>query len=377
MRIAVCVNTLGAGGAESFAVSLAKEYKKMGNYVIFVVHAISDERGLSLSQQLTKNQIELININSNRLINKLFFAYKYAKIFKKHNIEVVHSNLEQSDTYVALSKIFYHKAFIVRTLHSKQPFSKYPYVIHKWLFDLYKMNFGCGIQMKKEYAYTKLRNSIIAIDNGIEIPHISDTEKKRIRLLIRKKYHIAEECIVFIQVGTMSPRFKNVLTKGHDFTFKAFSRIKNKNIRILFIGDNKALSSKFYDPIYYTDSRFIFTGVVPNPIEYIIASDIILAPSRLEGLPIAILEAVSLGKPLICSSISQYNLFHNSSTLIANLPDIDDYIIKIRQMLGNLDTYTNNSIAVANLINEKYSISNTANTYMNHLKSLLQNQQNE
>lgn len=47
-----------------------------------------------------------------------------------------------------------------------------------------------------------------------------------------------------------------------------------------------------------------FPGFVPDPLRYIAAADIYLSTSRWEGLPLSVLEAMALGKPVVASNVT-------------------------------------------------------------------------
>lgn len=49
--------------------------------------------------------------------------------------------------------------------------------------------------------------------------------------------------------------------------------------------------------------RVHFTGLVPNAAPHMAAADIVVLPSRREGLPIVALEALSLGRPVVATRV--------------------------------------------------------------------------
>jgi len=51
------------------------------------------------------------------------------------------------------------------------------------------------------------------------------------------------------------------------------------------------------------EERVFFTGAVPNAAPYIGQADIVVLPSRREGMPIVALEAFSLGRPVIATTV--------------------------------------------------------------------------
>ena len=372
MRIAVCVNTLSAGGAESFCVAIAKEYKSAGHYVLVLIDAILDIRGKCLEQELQEAKILLINLNITKNRDKIILPYLYSKVFRKYHIDVVHSNLEQSDTYVALSKLFYHKTLIVRTLHNKVPFSTYPHFIHKLLFGLYKINFGCGEDMRNEYMYEDLREKIYPIDNGIDVKTISDKKRNAIRKKIREELNINDDIIVGIQVGTMSPRFSGVLTKGHDMTFEALSKISNNKFRLLIVGDcTFRNASELYKQDYAHDERIIYYGISSNVNDLIIASDFAIAPSRTEGLPITGIEFACLGLPIVCSSIKQFQVIYSDSVIVFEIENIDDFVAKLKLMINNISKYKRLAITRQDKAREIFSMKKCCQKYLDKINALM------
>lgn len=371
MNIAVCINTLSAGGAETFAVDLAIKYAKSGNKVIVVVHNILDKKGVALKKSLQEEGIPFYNVEVKRTYEKLFLPYKYARIFRKHQIDVIHSHLEQTDTYTLLSKLFYTRPLLVRTLHSKLPFSKYPYWIHKLLFAAFKLNFGCGEDMVNEYKYSGLRAQLIPINNGISIDNRSIKEKESVRELYRSRHGIANTDIVFLQIGTMSPRFGGILTKGHDLSIAALNQIQVPNIKFIFVGDCTEINnSKLYNQDYASDPRIIYTGIVDNVKDYIQMSDVILAPSRTEGLPISTMECVVEGKPLICSSIKQFDIFNSPATLSFDISNPSALYNAIQLILDEYELYLKEAQCTMMRYIGEFSINKTASTYLRYISEL-------
>ncbi len=371
MRIAVCVNTLSAGGAEAFAAHLAIGYKKNGHSVILLVHDIRGNRGEYLYKELKDNWVQVININKNGVINKISFPFIYAKIFKEHKIEIVHSNLEQTDTYVALSKLFYRKPVLIRTLHNKLPFSKYPHWAHSLLFRSFACNVACGEQMKNDYQFKDLSSQLIAIENGVPIIEKEETLINEWRNSIRKGLGIDDKAKVLLHIGTMSPRFGGVLTKGHDIVLECLKEHKELDFIYLVVGDNSEMNnSGLYPQEIISDSRIRFTGIVSSPYPYIAAADGVLVPSRTEGLPISTLECAFLGKPILCSNIKPLEPFKCDSTRYFELDKEGDFATQLGIFLNDLDELEQNATKNSIEFMKRYSIEGTVKEYLDLIQKM-------
>ena len=94
----------------------------------------------------------------------------------------------------------------------------------------------------------------------------------------------------FLFVGELSEE------KGVDTLLEAFSGLKNRNIKLLLVGEGKFFRST-------SDPRIEFLGKLPNEIviQYMRSVNCFLFPSRFEGMPNVIKEAGIVGLPIIGS----------------------------------------------------------------------------
>ncbi len=106
-----------------------------------------------------------------------------------------------------------------------------------------------------------------------------------------------------LMVGTLG-RTKHV--KGHDLLLEGFAPLcaNHKNLHLVIMGGGELEDSlnELSKKLGIVDSVTI-TGPLPNAYRYLKAMDIFIMPSRSEGLPIAMLEAMSTGLPVIGSNV--------------------------------------------------------------------------
>ncbi|MDH4129301.1 MAG: glycosyltransferase family 4 protein, partial [Spirochaetota bacterium] len=94
--------------------------------------------------------------------------------------------------------------------------------------------------------------------------------------------------------------------KGHKYLLKAFSQINNKKLTIVLCGEGK-LEKKLKKLCVKLNinQRVIFVGFQKDIYNMYKLFNILILPSiKGEGLPLSVLEAMSMGIPVIASSIS-------------------------------------------------------------------------
>ncbi|HBY02382.1 MAG TPA: hypothetical protein DEG92_07600 [Rikenellaceae bacterium] len=125
---------------------------------------------------------------------------------------------------------------------------------------------------------------------------------KEDRVLFRKKFSIPGEAVVLICISFDAP------FKGVDILVEAFQILysKHKNIYLLSVGVDVGESRL---PALATElgisDRVRWAGIVDEGWKTLSAADIYVQPSRSEeGLPLAIMEAMAMKLPIVCTNIS-------------------------------------------------------------------------
>lgn len=154
-----------------------------------------------------------------------------------------------------------------------------------------------------ENLYPNKKGSVIwnGSASGVNIKKFNINNKNKWHNEIRHKLNIPENAIVFIFVGRVTK------DKGINELFCAFKDlIKNKDdIYLLMVGPEEN-SGSVNENLYEwskNNKNIIYCGFTNEVEKYLAASDIYVLPSYREGFGSAVIEAESMGLPVIVTDI--------------------------------------------------------------------------
>lgn len=120
---------------------------------------------------------------------------------------------------------------------------------------------------------------------------------------------------------------------------------------------------------FQTGNRVLFLGHVKNLEQYYYLSDICVSASRSEGLPFNIMEAMSMGLPIVATNVKGHQdlVEEGVNGYLYQYDDIKGYVEAIKRLVkeyGNLKI--NNDISKNNVISaQKYRLDNVINQVLN------------
>lgn len=121
------------------------------------------------------------------------------------------------------------------------------------------------------------------------------------RDFVRRRWQMSDEETLVVQVARLAPQ------KACGTFIEAANRLRDlKGLRCVLIGDGpmrQELEAR-RRTLGLADERFRFAGYLPRAWMYFTGADIVVLSSLYEGLPYVVLEAMSLGVPVIASDIA-------------------------------------------------------------------------
>ncbi|MBF0484230.1 MAG: glycosyltransferase family 4 protein [Candidatus Omnitrophica bacterium] len=294
MNILFLTTHLNTGGITSYLLILGKGLVKDGNKVVVC------SSGGTLAPSFTAAGIKVIDldIKTKSILNpKLFFLLpKLKEIIKSNSIDVIHAHTRVTQF---VSEILAHLTGVplVTTCHGffKPRFfrrllpcwGKKVLAISPAVFDHLRRDFG--VSPKK----------IALVQSGIDLTDFINLDDQ-FRALRRKQLNVPDNIVLLGVIARLSD------VKGQDILIKAMREVvlACPNSRLLLAGEGKMepqLRSMVKE--YQLEDHIIFSAVVNNTADVLSTLDILVVPSRMEGLGLSILEAQAAAIPVVASRV--------------------------------------------------------------------------
>ena len=351
MKIVQVIPHLKLGGAEVMCENLSYELVNQGHDVV-VISLYSIETPISL--RLKDKNIRVVFLNKKNGLD--FNVIKTLReILRKENPDVIHTHL-YSLKYVFLSTLFLKdKKKIIHTIHNvaEKECTKFDRIINKSLFKHRKsIPVALSEEIKKTIhdLYHLNIDSIPVIYNGVALN----------KLIPKKTYDISNKT-VFTHVGRFFEQ------KNHSCLIKTFAKYykinNNCELRLIGIGE-KMEEMKELAKNLYMDDAIIFYGQREDIPELLNESDIFVFPSVYEGIPIALIEAMGTGLPIIASEVGGIkDMLKNNESAILITPNENELLEALTKLAENssLREKIGTSAKKASI---KFSASNMAEEYI-------------
>ncbi|APC41948.1 glycosyltransferase family 4 protein [Clostridium estertheticum] len=114
----------------------------------------------------------------------------------------------------------------------------------------------------------------------------------------RAEFGFLDDDFVLISVGQLSKR------KNQEVIIKAIAGIQDKNVKLLIcgLGEFEEYLKNLTKQLHLED-RVVIAGYRSDVKELLYVADCFVFPSYQEGLPVALMEAMAAGLPVVCSKI--------------------------------------------------------------------------
>lgn len=293
------------GSTMSFFKSLIKGLISEGN----IVDIATNEQNSPVSECYREWGCKVYPISCTRSpINKgsVSAIKELKKIVQNGKYDVVHCHtpIAAMCTRMACRKLRKQGVKVVYTAHGFHFFKGAP--LKNWMI-YYAIEKLCSrytdilITINKEdfaLARKKMKaSSVLYVPGvGIDITKFADVVVDRTEY--RNKIGIPEEAFLVLSVGELNAN------KNHEVVIRALAQLNNANVHYALVGKG-GLKDKLASVANEmgVSQNVHFLGFRSDVACVYKVADCFIHPSKREGLPVAIMEAMSSGVPVICSNI--------------------------------------------------------------------------
>ncbi len=176
------------------------------------------------------------------------------------------------------------------------PNNRYPKIINILYWVLYRKTdklICTSRRMKNEFIFDFLiPEPLIKI-----LPNPVDVSAIRTLSIPKKKFNRGGVC--YIASGRLT------FQKGFDRLLKWFSKLDNKSSTLIILGEGNLKDELIKESeLLGIQDRVKIKGFCDNPWQWYMGADVFLLPSRWEGMPNVVLEALACGTPVIATEES-------------------------------------------------------------------------
>ena len=318
----------------------------------------SQERVDEYCEELKKQGISVFQVPIPRSISKISNILRSYKIVKKlveqNHYQIVHCHSPIGGVICRLACRKARKNYGTKVIYTAHGFHFFKgasktawmiyYPIEKWCSKY--TDVLITINQEDYQNAKKMRAGKVVYIPGIGVNSEEIRNTIVDRNVIRKEFGFSDTDFVFMSTGQISIR------KNHELVIRALSKISDEKVKYLIVGfgeEEERLKRIVMD--LQLNERVVFAGYRGDVKELLHAVDAFAFPSLQEGLPVALMEAMAAGLPVVASRIrGNVDLIEDGKGgFLYNSDDIDGFAQGMQRI------YTND-------------ISNMRNTNINTIK---------
>ena len=349
------------GGAEKCAVDLAIRLKSHGYKAIVISIASKPVTELTLVERLEENAIETIYLNSDSIFSacNAFAKLSSSLIAQKPSVVLTflfHANVLTG--WVLRLKGLEIPQFACMRVADPQ---KLRLVLER-LSTLKVQKYICVSRAVEKFVITKMgvsSSKVLTIPNGIDLDGLSEV------LPVNPKSLCIEDRYI-IYVGRLHEQ-----KRVHDLIeWYAVSGIVEK---LVIVGSGHLLPNlqTLVERLGLLESVHLL-GWQPNPVALVMNAECFVLPSKWEGMPNALLEAMAIGKSAVAFDVEGVSeLLGDSPEQIAKNGDFNEFTDKLRRILAEPELRKRLGSRNLERVKHKFQLSHQLEKYVNLIRQAI------
>lgn len=307
-KVCFVIDSLRYGGAQKVTSDLASLLSINGYQVDLVIY--KDLIDIDIGSSVNVRFVKINGLSRNGVLGFIdaalskIFGLPYKFIMSRYYSK----SLEKKMDFDKYNKVFLCSDSAVVPFHNIS--SKFVFIAHSLKSKQHLAGLPFPFLGLNKYLYSNIlsNNSIIAVSDGIKDDLICSFG------VIESKIKRIYNFIDFEYINYMSSLFQNPYSnleyichvgrhskeKNISLLITAFSKLPNKNIKLLLVGQGPCtLELKKQVSKLRISEKVIFLGFQKNPYVYMKSAKCLVLSSNREGLPTVLLEALSLSTKVV------------------------------------------------------------------------------
>jgi glycosyltransferase involved in cell wall biosynthesis len=315
LAVAHVLPSFGLGGQERVALRLAVEQLRTGHRPLAVSLAAPPE-GM-MAGEFRRAGIEALSVPKLGRGLDPRVTPRLARLFEQRGVDVVHAHNPQSLIYGAPAGKA-ARAAVVYTCHGESVNTPG----RLWLTRLASLYLDAYVGVSPKIAARARRfnecvdEKLHVIENGVDLGAFGpDAEARQ---AVRDELGIPQAAWVVGTVGRLAPE------KNPGLLLRAMAPMLGAQARLVYLGDGPEMRGLRGQAVRHPAGRFVhLVGMRPDVHRVLAAYDVFALSSRTEGLPLALLEAMAAGLPVVATAVGGVPdvVRHGTSALLVRSDD--------------------------------------------------------
>lgn len=361
-KVLQLLSTKTLNGAEKVALNICTNLDK-NKFEALAVCAGDELMGYFQNQGIKVFKIDISKLNINELL-------KLRKVIKNESISLVHAH----DVRASIAAKFAAanlKIPVISHIHGEYEWltdkSKFK-IIDKFFRRSYNLSLACSKQVKQFYCHY---NSSCNKDKVISLPNCFNfSEINKNNFIPKEEFkcmnNIPKDKFVFGYIGRL------IETKGIDLLIESIKLLEKSDLILIIIGAGEE-KEKLKDLTEQCNlsGKIFFMGYRKDIYNWLNIIDCLVLPSKREGLPMVILEAMAMKKIVISTAIggipelikNNYNGLLTEESNVQLLTEAMQYVYEnqnvVSQIEENAYKYLKQNYNMEKYINSLYGIYNS------------------
>lgn len=316
---------------------------------------------------LTPNRARVHDLNAGSIgrLNLVRLSH-YAKVLRRIQPDVVQANGSQTLKYSSLAKRLSTRRvpLVYRNISMASEWVRGP--VHRgwvrWLVGaidhISSVSAECSRDFGSTYGVPAERRSVIR--RGILVPKQVDAKAARHQLQVLTG--IPQTAQILLHTGSFTDE------KNHTWLVEAFCRVQaaGLNVHLVLIGDGEL---KLQVEAQIRESgmaeRIHLLGIRNDAADLVAGADVFVLPSKIEGIPGALLEAAAQAVPAVATNVGGMReaVLNGQTGSLIDPGDSPAFAAAVLRLLSNREERLAMGLAARELVIERFSMNATASAF--------------